>query len=50
MIDVGVEATPTVARAVAREGAGAGVVITASLDTLLRVNAEESRAVGVSGL
>ncbi|TKX73794.1 phosphoglucosamine mutase [Halorubrum sp. GN11_10-6_MGM] len=29
-IDVGVEATPTVARAVAREGADAGVVVTAS--------------------
>ncbi|TKX60224.1 phosphoglucosamine mutase [Halorubrum sp. SS7] len=30
VIDVGVEATPTVARAVAREGADAGVVVTAS--------------------
>ncbi|VTT88160.1 Phosphomannomutase / Phosphoglucosamine mutase [Halorubrum sp. DM2] len=29
-VDVGVEATPTVARAVAREGADAGVVVTAS--------------------
>jgi phosphoglucosamine mutase len=29
-IDIGVEATPTVARAVAREGADAGVVVTAS--------------------
>ncbi|QAU12141.1 phosphoglucosamine mutase [Halorubrum sp. BOL3-1] len=30
VVDVGVEATPTVARAVAREGADAGVVVTAS--------------------
>ena len=29
-VDVGVEATPTVARAVAREGADAGIVVTAS--------------------
>ena len=50
VIDVGVESTPTVARAVAREGADAGVVVTASHnpapDNGIKLWTESGRAFG----
>ena len=50
VVDVGVESTPTIARAVAREGADAGVVVTASHnpapDNGIKLWTESGRAFG----